>query len=77
MDNIVIVGLLQGGAIVLLAFVLWQVSLKIDTAMKNMQELLLKQLDMIREAKTAAQQAVVRSDRNLDEIRRSSVNNKK
>lgn len=77
MDNIIIVGLLQGGAIVLLAFVLWQVSLKIDTAMKNMQELLLKQLDMIRETKTAAQQAVVRSDRNLDEIRRSSVNNKK
>lgn len=60
--------IIQGGAIGLLAFVLWQVSLKIDTAMKNMQELMMRMIDIVAEARQEARQASIKSDRNYRAI---------
>ena len=64
MNNIVIAGIIQGGALVLLAFVLWQVSATINQAMSNMQALLIKLIDLAAETKQIARESAQKVERN-------------
>ncbi len=71
MDAGLLTAIIQGGAVALLAFVLWQVSLKMDVAMKNMQELLVKMIDIIADTRNQARAASAKSDRNFAAISES------
>jgi len=53
--------IVQAGAVGILALVLWQVSAKIDTMMKNVQELMIKLIDLVAAANN-------KTDRNFNAI---------
>lgn len=64
MSEFVVTAIIQGGAIVLLAFVLWQVSEKIGTAMNNMQQVLFRLMDIVADTKREASEAKQQAERN-------------
>jgi Na+-translocating ferredoxin:NAD+ oxidoreductase RnfG subunit len=76
MDSQIIAIVIQAGAVGLLAMVLWQVGQKIDTAMKNMQELLLKMLEIVAQAKVSAELAQIQATKNYEAIKRTDVHQK-
>jgi len=51
MDNVIIAAIVQGGALVLLAFVLWQISAKVDRAFTMTENIIIRLLNMLDDEK--------------------------
>jgi len=68
MDALTTTAIIQGGAVMLLAFVLWQVSKKIDRAFDMVQALTLRLIDLIDDTRQIAAEATKKSDRNYTAI---------
>jgi len=62
--------IVQAGAVGILAFVLWQVSMKIDTMMQNVQVLMIKLIDLVADANH-------KTDRNYDAIKQNASDTEK